>query len=234
MKPHSRVIIFSGVNFLTIPVPIISRQAFLAFQKAIIENGLEFIRTETPKDSIVLTRESPYPLQVTVNMLQGQVGQLLILTPQPKASQEMFTQEAEAAIRAFEEVWPAPNRQIIKADATIRNLYETTSAHAFQELWENRLGQPPKSLAAFGRPIRGGGLRFVMDPVPEDMPVSIEVKIESFLSDTSKIFVETQFIWPMQTNPGAPFNVRERLSQMDSYIEKQIYAFLTGETKDER
>jgi hypothetical protein len=233
MKPNSRVVVFSGINFVTVPAPVISRQTFLAFQKSILDNGLEFVRTESPKDSIVLMRDTPYPLQVTVNLLQGQVGQLLIIAPQPKSSQEIFIQESEAAIHAYEEVWQAPNRQIIKADATIRNLYETTSPHAFKELWENRLGQQAKSLAAFGRPIRGGGLRFVMDPIPEDMPVSIEVKIESLLSDTSKILVETQFIWPMPTNPGTPFNVRERLTFIGSYIEKQVNDFLTGENKDD-
>jgi len=233
MKTDSRVVIFSGINFLTIPAPIISRATFLAFQKAIQDNGLEFVRFENPKDSIILTRDTPYPLQVTVNFLQGQVGQLLILAPQPKSSQEMFILEAEATIKAYEEVWQETNRQIIKADATIRNLYETTSPHAFQELWENRLGQQATSLAAFGRPIKGGGLRFVMDPIQEDMPVSIEVKIESLLVDTSKIFVETQFIWPIPTNPGTPFSVRERLLFTDSYIEKQVGNFLKGEKKDD-
>jgi hypothetical protein len=233
MKPHSRVDIFSGINFLTIPAPVISKQTFLAFQKAILDNGLEFIRTEAPKDSIVLMRDVPYQLQVTVNMVQGSIGQLIIIAPQPKASQELFIQEAEAAIRAYEEVWPASNRQIIKADATIRSLYETTSVHAFQELWENRLGQQSKSLGAFGRPIRGGGLRFVMEPIQETMPVAIEVKIESFLNDTTKIFVETQFIWPIQTSPGSPFNVRERLASAESYIEKEVNAFLTGENKND-
>jgi hypothetical protein len=66
------------------------------------------------------------------------------VAPNPKGTLELFIQEAEAAIDAYKEVWEASNRQIVKADATIRQLCETTSPHAFQELWESRLGQSPK------------------------------------------------------------------------------------------
>lgn len=232
MKPHSRYIIHLGVNFTTIPSPVVTNQSSLAFQQAIISSGLDFVRAENPENRIVLTREAPSPLQISVSVLDAQVGQVLLVAPHPKGSLELFAQEAEAALEAFEAVWPAQNRQIIKSDGTIRELHETTSQHAFQELWEKRLGQPSQSLASFGRPIRGGGLRFVMDPLPnEDEPVHIEVKIESFLSDTTKIFVETQFIWPKPTAPGSAFAARERLMQMNEYIENQVQAFLSGETE---
>jgi hypothetical protein len=231
MKTQSRKIIHAGINFLTIPVPVISSQTLLAFQQAVLANGLEFTRVEAPKNMISLLRDAPYPLQIAVSALDSQMGQLLVVTPQPKGSIELFIQEAEAATQAFETVWPATNRQIIRADATIRELYETTSPHAFQELWENRLGQPPQSLAAFGRPIRGGGLRFVMDPIEEPLPVQIEVKIESFLLDTTKIFVETQFTWPIPTAPQSPFNVRDRIKAVNDYSATHVQPFILGENK---
>ncbi|MFQ5615078.1 MAG: hypothetical protein ACE5GO_01250 [Anaerolineales bacterium] len=232
MKPHSRYVIHVGINFITIPAPVITPLSALSFQQAIIANGLEFVSAENPKNKIILTRESPSPLQITVSMLEPQVGQILVVAPNPKGSLKLFIQEMEAALKAFETVWPAQNRQIIKSDATLRELHETTSQHAFQELWEKRLGQPTQSLAVFERPIRGGGLRFVMDPLPnEDEPVRIEVKIESFLGDTTKIFVETQFIWLKPTSPGTPIEPGERLSQMNAYIEKQVHSFLSGEDK---
>jgi hypothetical protein len=107
-------------------------------------------------------------------------------------------------------------------------LYETSAEHAFQELWEMRLRQPPDSLAVLGRPVLGGGLRFVMPPQPDDPePVQIEVKIESFLRDTKKIFVETQFAWPSPMSPGAPFPVN-RLEQVNKYIEESVISFITG------
>lgn len=235
MNPHSRYVIHVGINLLTIPAPVITHQSSLAFQQAIIANGLEYTRVENLTDKIVLTREKPSVLQVVVGSLEPQIGQVLVVAPHPKGSLELFIQEAEAVLKAFDAVWPARNRQIIKSDATLRELHETTSEHAFQELWEKRLGQKPQSLSVFGRPIRGGGLRFVMDPLPhEEEPVQIEVKIESFLRDTSKIFVETQFIWIRPTAPGAGMNVRDRLSQINSYVQEQVGAFLLGEKNDSR
>jgi hypothetical protein len=231
MKTQSRVIVHAGINFISIPVPLVVPQTLLAFQQAVMTYGLEYTRVEAPKNTISLLRDVPYPLQITVSAHESQVGQLLILTPQPKGSLELFVKEAEAAIQAYEAVWSAQNRQIVHADATIRQLYETTSQHAFQELWESRLGQSSQALSTFGRPIRGGGLRFVMDPVAEDFPSQIEVKIESFLLDTTKIFVETQFTWPIPSTPPSSFNVRERIEKMSSYIEANVQPFISGEKK---
>ncbi len=233
MKSQSRVIIRAGINFITIPAPGINHLSHVAFQQAVIANGLEYNRLETPKNGVILFRDAPSPLQISVNMLEPPMGQLLIVASQSKGSLvlETFTQEVEAAIQSYETVWPAQNRQVVRADADIQELYETTSPHAFQELWEKRLGQPSQSLAAFGRPIRGGGLRFVLEPIQEPMPVQIEIKIESFLRDTTKIFVETQFVWPVPTNPGVSLDARQRLTSMNDYIEKQINAFLSGESK---
>jgi hypothetical protein len=229
MKPQSRHIIHAGINFLFVPAPIISPATLLAFQQAVFANGLEFEKLDNQKNGIVLIRETPSPFQISVTIQDNQIGQLLIIAPTGPLNQ--FIEETEAAIKAFEAVWSFPTKQIIKVDATIRQLYETTSPHAFQELWESRLGQQSQSLAAFGRPIRGGGLRFVMDPIQEEMPVQIEVKIESFLNDTTKIFVETQFNWPLPAAPGSPFDARTRLLRLNDYIEKEVAAFLTGEPK---
>ncbi|MHB8627080.1 MAG: hypothetical protein ACYDBJ_06915 [Aggregatilineales bacterium] len=141
-------------------------------------------------------------------------------------------QETEAALRAFEDVWSPINRQVISSDATIRELYETTMAHAFQELWERRLGQPPEALAIFEKPIRGGGLRFVMDPLINEVdPTHIEVKIESYLQDTTKIFIETQFVWPKPLLLENALNLGERLQKMNEFIQHQIYKFISGEDK---
>lgn len=233
MKPQSRVIIRAGINFITIPAPVINNPTHLAFQQAAVSNGLEYNRLETQKNGVILFRDAPSPLQITVNMLEPPMGQLLVVSPPAKGSLvlETFIQEVEAAIQSYEAVWPAQNRQVVRADADIQELYETTSPHAFQELWEKRLGQPSQSLAAFGHPIRGGGLRFVMEPIQEEIPVQIEVKIESFLRDTTKVFVETQFVWPVPTKPGTPFDARQRLTTMNEYIKNQINAFLSGESK---
>jgi len=232
MKTHSRHIIHIGINFVTIPVPTISSQTFLLFQQAVMTHGLEFGKTERTGTQLSMMRESPVPLQVTVASLSPQmVGQLVVVAPS-QIPLELFIQETEAVVNAFSDVWPAEGRQVVHGDATIRELFETTSAHAFQELWETRLGQSAQSLATFGRPVRGGGLRLILDPNPgDDEPAHVEIKIESFLPDSTKIFVETQFAWLQPSAPGTPFRTRERLEQMNAFVENQVHAFLLGEAK---
>lgn len=230
MKTQSRVIIHVGINFISAPAPLVTQQTLLQLQQAVMTQGLEYNRVEALKNTISLFRDAPSPLQISVTS-EAQMGQFLIVAPQPKSPLDLFIKDAEAAIQAYESVWQATNRQIIHADATIRQLYETTSQHAFQELWESRLGQPPQALSVFGRPIRGGGLRFVMDPIAEELPAQIEVKVESLLSDTTKIFVETQFTWHIPSVPQTSFNVKERIETMNSYIEAHVQPFISGEKK---
>jgi hypothetical protein len=232
MKPHSRHLIHVGVNFLVTPAPTLSLPTSLAFQQALFAEGLEFQKVENNGAQLLIVRERPSPLHVSlVTNANSPVGQVLILGPNLTTGLDFFIQDAEAALRAFETVWTMQNRQLIQGDATVRDLYETTSQHAFQELWESRLGQSSQALAAFGRPIRGGGLRFVMDPLPgESEPVQIEVKIESYLNDASKLFVETQFTWRNATGQPMQFNVHDRLKLMDDYIRNRIRAFINGES----
>jgi hypothetical protein len=156
-------------------------------------------------------------------------GQLLILaTPEPKRSLEYFIQEAEQIIEAFEMTWPVPQRQIIKKDVALRNLYETSSDHAFRELWEGRLGQSSDLLGIFGRPVLGGGLRFVMPSQP-DTPPQVEIKIESFLKDTSKIFIEVQFFWLEPATAGQSLDPRAILLEADEFIKARVHSFMEGE-----
>ena len=70
-----------------------------------------------------------------------------------------------------------------------------------------------------------------MDPIQEELPVRIEIKIESFLMDTTKIFVETQFSWQVPTPPGSPFEVRMRLEKINTFIANNVIQFLSGGTK---
>jgi hypothetical protein len=230
MKKFSRQLWHIGINFWMIPTVSISPQSSLTFQNEICKAGLEYSILNLKNDQIVIVREEPSPLSIIVGVAQQPpICSLAIMASTPKTGLEMFCQEADAAVKAFQATWNFPAWQIIKCDATIRELHETESEHAFKELWENRLGQSGTSLSIFGKPIRGGGLRFVLDPLPnEDNPIQIEVKIESFLSDVKKIYVETIFNWPNASTPSPEINVIDRLNNMNRYIEERVQVFIQG------
>jgi hypothetical protein len=229
-----------GINLLTVPGLDLSRSKSLEFQRAVLENGLEYSKVDNQENGITLIREAPSLLQIVVANQQALVNQLLIsqlliVAPKPVMDITAFVKEAEAATKAFETVWPAQQRQIVGGDANIRRLYESTSAHAFQELWETRLRQPPGDLRILDKPIRGGGIRIVLDPRAEDIdPVSIEVKIESFLEDPSKLFVETQCTWLKPAAWKSSAIVTERIMSLNDYFENQVHGFMTGAAHDKK
>ncbi len=229
MLPDSRQTIHLGINFVLSPMPTISLQSNIGFQQSLVAHGIEFSRVEFKEREIGVIHEAPTRLEVKVAALgPPSVGQLLILAPGPGHDAELFAREAEAIIQAFDVTWPVKQRQLISCDATLRDLFEASAEHAFQELWEMRLHQLPDALTALGRPVLGGGVRFVMPPQMDDPePYQIEVKIESFLRDTKKIFVETQFTWP-QMPSGATFDPIGRLRQIDEYIEDKVIPFIAG------
>lgn len=226
MRPETRRLIHFGINFVVGPGPTVNQTTGLSFQNALVQQGIEFDQVNFEEDTIKVVRRQT-PLQIVVVSAPGQpTGQLLMIAPQPARPLELFIGETEAVVKAFESVWTSQQRQIIRRDVTIRSLYETNQ-HAFQEIWETRLGQSQESLRVFGRRVLGGGLRFVMPP-EDGKPAQIEVKIESYLKDTSKVFVETQFTWPTPTAPDVSFEPRERLREVNDYAQKEVVNFITG------
>lgn len=229
MDPETRQIIHMGINFVVSPTPTIDRQSGLSFLHSLTAQGVDFDKFEIQDREISVTCEAPARLDIKVVAVGAPaVGQLLIISPQPSGVLEMFIRQAEAVVRAFELTWPA-KRQLISCDATIRDLYETSEQHAFMEIWETQLGQPPEKLAVLGGPVLGGGLRFIIPPKQEESDPLREVKIESFLRNTKKIFVETQFKWPQPISPGEPLDARGRLEQVDEYVRSKVVVFMGGE-----
>jgi hypothetical protein len=226
MKPESRVTLYAGVNFVLAPMqPSLNKAGCLEFQQILDKYGITITKAVYSEKELNLIRERPDPLEIKIAIIGPQIGQLIIAAPQlGSRSLGVASAEAEDVVRAFEAAWQIPQRQILSCDATIRDLYNTDGQHAFQELWEGRLKQPADGLRTFGRAVLGGGLRFVM-PAHESDP-TIEVKIESFLQNTAKIFLETQFAWPIPQKPGAPMDPENRLTTVDNYIQKEVVNFI--------
>jgi len=221
-----------GINYVVLPTFLVNKEASLKLQQSLMSAGVEFTGCAREGNRITVNRKAPFPLEVRVAAPISQpqpFGQILVLAPSSEWTLVNFCSDIEAIIQAFTETWPSQNRQIVSCDTTLRCLYQSTSEHAFQELWEKRLSQPPDSLSILERKVLGGGLRFVMPPKPGDPePTQVEVKIESFLTDTKKIFVEVQFTWPAP-QPRASFGPTKRLNQVNDYIVNQVHAFMKEE-----
>ncbi len=225
MNVESGILLHMGINYLLTPPPNLDMRKFLDFQGALLDEGIDYGEARHSDKEIHLRRANP-PLQIRVLTPHPPMGQLLIVAPQPEDGLEMFGRKAEAIVNAFGNTWPVQH-QIVSCDCTIRYLYESSRAHAFEEIWESRLKQSKENLAIFGSPVGGGGLRFVMPVMPTaPEPVEIEVKIESYLKDPRKLYVDVRFKWPQTRHSALTFEPLERLKTVDRFIEDKALAFM--------
>ena len=64
-------------------------------------------------------------------------------------------------------------------------------------------------------------------PVSDD--AGVEVKVESFLSDSRQLFLETQFVWEFLAPPGAEPDPRPLIDAVDAFIDGPLTQFVAGD-----
>lgn len=202
------------------------------FQKALLDNGLDFSQTMTRSNGFQLRREPPNPLQITLESPAPQVHSMQIVSNNPGTDLEFFCKDVQATAAAYQQTWPAEHFQVLTTNAKIHHLY-STSGHAFQYLWETRLGQSPQDFKALGsRPVGGGGLRFLFPPhaVNGSELVSIELRIESFLREPGKMLIETVFSWPRPRTfqKDEYFNPAHFLQMVENFAANEVWEFITA------
>jgi hypothetical protein len=228
------VLIHVGINFIFSPAPNVNKRKALDFQHSLLESGVEVSQSKYKESEVIVLFTEPTQIEAKVAVLNPGVGQLVVVGPRAPGDVHIFGLHANAIVQAYRATWPLQKSlQLLHCDATLRLLYETRRDHAFQELWQVRLRQSDESLAILGPNILGGGLRFVMtSPAAEAEPYLAEVKIESYLEDTSKIYVEAQFKWDSM-RPDAQFDTLERLTKINSYIDNNVRSFMSWEETDD-
>jgi hypothetical protein len=202
----------------------------LDFQRALAENQLDFPQTAVGPHDFSLVRAEPSPLQVKVASLGPGVSRISVSSEGLAPILDLFTKEAEIICNTYKRIFLHQQDvcQVIQSNAKIRHLYSSPE-HAFQYLWEERLGQSPQDFHYLGkRPVLGGGLRLFMPPIPEPEPVQIEVKIESFLRESQKMFIETFFVWPKPClwPRDKRLDPEMRLTKVEKYAINEVWNFL--------
>lgn len=227
---QSKTTVHLSVQYLLAGAWSPERVRTVEFEKALLENGLDFGQTQSRETSFTLIRTQSSHLQVKLESPGPQVVSLLVLSANPQYEREMFGRDAEAVTTAFLKTWPAEHYQALTVNSKIHHLY-SAQTHAFQYLWEERLGQSPEDFRLLGgRPVAGGGLRLVMPPhaAPGAEPTSIDVRVESFLREPKKIFIETAFTWPkprvITTEQG--FEPQRYIEETERFAAEEVWNFL--------
>ena len=98
-----------GINYVLAPLPILTKEIFFAFQKEISSQGIDFVTAQREESSFILSNESQSPnLQVKIiaeTRSPVNIGQLLIIEPQPKGDLNFFIKQTEAICLAFNNIW---------------------------------------------------------------------------------------------------------------------------------
>jgi len=226
---ESRQSIYFEVSFVIASQWSSDTMQRLDFQKSLAQRQLDFPQTNVATHSFTLVRTEQSPLQVKTASLGPRVSNISISSKRPVDSLDMFSKEADAVCDAYRQTWLKQQCQILQCNARIQHLY-SCQGHAFRYLWEQRLGQQPQDFSYLGkRPVLGGGLRLVMPPVKQDAePVQVEIKIESFLPESGKMFIETFFVWPQPRLLRADdrFDPELRLKHVEEYAVNEVCDFL--------
>jgi len=232
----TRQSIYFGVSYVVASEWSADAMKRLDFQRALAERQLDLPQTSVGARDFTLIRTEQSALQVKVASLGPSVSSISINADRPVHTLDLFGREAEAICDAYCQIWLKQQRQILQSNARIRHLY-SCQGHAFKYLWEERLGQKPDDFRYLGkRPVLGGGLRLFMPPLKQDEePVQIEIKIESFLREPKKMFIETIFVWPkpLPQAEDANFAPELRLKSVEKYATREVCDFIL-QTKTEQ
>ena len=211
--------------FAPVTIPIDTEKQ-IGFQGLLSKKQIIFDQFKRTDQLLTFVSTKGGSLDVRVGLPGPQVSQLLILSSGQTLPTESFIQSADAVCGVFTEVWKEP-KQVIHCDSCLRSLYQVRDQHAFKFLWEQRLKQQGKALNVFNRSVLGGGLRFVIPPT-EDKKTQIELKIESFLSDSSMLFVEVQFAWKQPFPIADGLNPRSLIDEIDAFNKNEVHRFIQG------
>jgi hypothetical protein len=227
---ETKVPVHFSVSFVFAPGPVLNQPQLLAFQgkAGSPPAGIYFDQVQHQTNQAMLVRAKP-PLQVGLASMPQGIGQLTVAAERPDDQLEDFVVTADAVIAAYRDVWGS-QIQVIRRDCSIRSLFAVPDDHVFRYLWEKRLGQAEESIKTFGRPILGGGLRFVMPGQPNvvDDPL-LEVKVESFFENPKQLFVDTHATWATPLSPGAQLLPRDLLRYVSEYADGPVLDFIVLE-----
>ena len=231
MIPDSRQTIYAAINYVIAPAPRVDPQANLKFQQSLTERGIEYDNVTLQGQQLLVRRGQMSSLAMrVVGAAQGTVGQLQVVGPGPTVDVELFLREVEAVGEAFGMTW-GQNGQVLTLDVTVRDLVECSGASAFDEIWGQLLGRTPTELAPFGRPVHGGGVRLVMPPdLSSADPTEAQVRIESFLRQREKIWIETIFKWMRPRALAEGLKPRNPIATVNDFVESAVLTYLTQGT----
>ena len=236
MLKNSERVIHIGLNYVVAPKKPLTMDEKLSFQKELSLVGLEAEKAVKKEGGIgIKAFYEGIPVVIETFMNSANTGQLLIVMPKNPNS-ALFPKIADAVGEIYLKLFSDPKPHVFPArDGCIRKLYDCSAEypHAFKYIWEKMLGKSSRDLSVLGKPIAGGGLRFVMPPSNDD-PVEAQVKIESFLPDPKQLWVECTMKWLQPEKIGEGLRASELYRHINDFIDEKVLGLMLPHSHDAR
>ena len=243
MIPNSVAVRSTNFAFVFPTQPELRREENLRFYDLVTSGGVEVPEFNQTTNAITLLRRTgrtpPNKFAVRVDHFQQQL-RFLVSEEFPRKTLKLFTDAADIAWDAFQEVWPLSKLggQPILAEVTMRVTAAAEGGDATKYLIDHILKISHSGLNKLGRKINGAGLRLVF-PVEvsgEALPLQGgdgNLLIETLLEDPSRLFLQLTTKWPMMIAippgalpEGAPREISFKLLKPSEYVQ-QVYSYLT-------
>jgi hypothetical protein len=225
-----RLVYEAGVSFLP-PLRLDSTEA-LSFASKLSEH-IPPSSVQIESNQWVYSAASGVELKVTPT-------RLLLTAHSPSVPrQEPFEQRFQVILTRFKEVF---NPKFIASSRALMCAIVPIDGDARVFLGGHLLRFHPRRLLLFGRPAHGLGIRFFFPQYEQESNGTVvdsvnwhaNVKIESWLEDPSKLFVEVEGVWPNpeEWEETSENNAVSRLGSVSDFYQTKLLPFLRANTTD--
>ena len=113
INPETRTSVHFSINYVLAMGWEPGKPKTVDFQKALLDNGLDFSQTNVRGNTFTLLRSQPSNLTVKLEAPAQHLSSVQVIAQNPSYDSEMFLQEASAVMDAYQQSWPAEQYQII-------------------------------------------------------------------------------------------------------------------------
>jgi hypothetical protein len=173
-------------------------------------------------------------------------SELILEAAFPSHPMEWFEHRYEFIMNEFHKMF-TPGL-LLASSASVRGTLQIDGdARTFLTTYVTKM--EPRRLSPLGRPLHLFGIRLLMPPFQEQKPLEgrrkkativrtvdwvVDVKAESLVEDTGKLFLEANGQWPTprKWDEKAAKSVVEQLATVSDFLKNNFVRFLTSESED--
>jgi hypothetical protein len=227
-----KVVSSAGFSFIP-PIHLDSRAALRLASKFALSITPSSVQLESNQwIYIANVHRAIMKITTTETQFNTEISAIPSVAIQDRSPQETYEQKIQSIVDIFaEEFHP---QVVVESHAVLRSLL-TVQGDSRAFIGGRLMGMPHEKIAPIGRPLHGIGLRLYFpqyqiegaDP-PQKEDWSVDVKVESWLADPRKVFIEIEARWqvPKPWSQDSSGEIAAHLQKADDFVQTRVIPFL--------